>query len=139
VPTPNTAKIAGLIDLYPPATAIGTVLLLTGGPASTSASVAEWLTYEISDYQGAGGRKSAVTPASGEYTITSDFLGNWGTCIVPVVFNNTSGASNIVYQRAAMFTPDLSEIIAIAHDGYIQDYYIDSGESKQINFTLRLR
>jgi len=139
MPTPNTAKVAGIIDLYPPETTIGTVLLLTGGPASTSASISTWLTYEISDYQGAGGRKSAVTPASGSYTITSDFFWNWGTCIVPVVFNNTTGGSNIVYQRAAIFTTDLSEIIAIAHDGYIQDYYIYSGESKQINFTLRLR
>ena len=139
MPSPNAAKIAGLIDLYPPATTIGTVLLLTGGPASKTASISTWLTYEISDYQGTGGRKSAVTPASGSYTITNDGTWNWGTCIVPVVFNNTSGASNIVYQKAAIFTTDLSEIIAIAHDGFIQDYYIYSGESKQINFTLRIR
>jgi hypothetical protein len=137
--TPNASKINELKALYPPSTAIGKVLLLSGAPSSTSASVATWLTYEISNYQGTGGRKDATTPAASSYVITNDFSGDWATCIVPVIFNNASGSGNVVFQLAALFNPALTELIGLAHDGYVQDSYIYAGDARQINFTLRLR
>ena len=135
MPTPDTFKIAGLIDLFPPSTTIGKVLLLTGVPSSGTASISTWLTYEVGSYQGTSGRQDAITPASGSYAIN----GFRAECIVSVIFDNTSGAADITYQQAGLFTSDLSELIALAHTGYVQNLSIPAGESIQINFRLRFK
>jgi hypothetical protein len=138
--TPNTAKITQLIDLFPPETTIGTVVLLSGQPSSTTESISNWLTYEISNYQGTGGRKSAVSPSSASYVIDTNGSGNYvAKCVVPVVFNNASGSGAVVFLHAALFKTDMSELIGLANLGYVDDTYIYAGEAKQINFTLRLR
>jgi hypothetical protein len=134
--TLNAVKITQLKALYPVNTLIGQAALFSGVPSSLTASVSTWLTYEISSYQGAGGRKNATTPADAAYVAGTSYYGAAAECPISVIFDNTTGSAAIEFTHCAIIT-SAPEIIAVAHNG-TSTKTIPIGESLQINIYLRI-